>query len=529
MSGQGYQPGSRAFAAALAVCAAATAAFLLARLTAWPPHEDEALALLVARDSLGSLLDTVIGRRGGAPLHFLFAWAVTHAGGGLAGLRLFSALFAVASVPVCGLLAARLASRVVGIGAAALVSGSWIVLFHGIYARMYSLFLLTSALSYLMLLAALERGGGRRWLLYGLAAFATVAAHPYGALVLASQGVYVLIARRDRLREALWTYGALLVAGAPFWYADLTLAGRFDVGVGPGGGTLSSPLDLVLYLRRALGDMSVGWWPATLVVLALAVLGMREVRRRTLALALVVIGTPVLALLAARLGEGTSPESRHLIFTLPFVATLVAGGVLRATRRNVALAAAVVAVLVAGEVAWAWHKTPPLFEGEPGARVAARAAASRYLARTQRADDVLFGYEPLYLGAWEDARRGPRTIVPRADAKLALAVLRDERPLGRGVWVFDASENNNIAPKLTIERRTPYPHADFETHVFGPFLIVRTRAPTVTVARYLEQAERVQRMGKSLYIGDADVNFQTVRRAAARAQLAERSLSTVSR
>src|SRR5215216_143336 len=189
MDAQGYQPSPRAFAGGLAVAAAAAGAFLLARLTAWPPHEDEALALLVARDSIASLLDTVIGQRGGAPLHFLCAWAVAHTGGGLTALRVCSAVFAVAAVPVCGLVAARLAGRLVGLVAAVVVAASWILLFHGIYGRMYSLFLLTSALSYLMLLRALERGG-RRWAVYGIAALASVAAHPYGALVLASQGTY---------------------------------------------------------------------------------------------------------------------------------------------------------------------------------------------------------------------------------------------------------------------------------------------------------------------------------------------------
>src|SRR5213080_2623374 len=43
-------------------------------LRAWPPHEDEALALFVGRGSIGHVLRTVITERGGAPLHFLFAW-----------------------------------------------------------------------------------------------------------------------------------------------------------------------------------------------------------------------------------------------------------------------------------------------------------------------------------------------------------------------------------------------------------------------------------------------------------------------
>ena len=513
---------ARALALGLAACAAAVAAFLLLRLTAWPPHEDETLALFVARDSLGTLFDTVLGQRGGAPLHFLFAWVVAHTGGGLEELRLFSAAFAVASIPVIGLLVARLAGRAVALGAAVLVSGSWVLLFHGVYARMYSLFLLTSALSYLALVAALDGGGRRRWALWLAATLATVATHPYGALVVASQAVYVLV-RRERVREAVAAFAALAVLGIPFWISDVVLAGRFEVGVGPGGRASDGPFWLADYLRRTAGDFSAGWLPVGLAVLVLAALGWWRLRSR---LAAVVFAVPVLALLAARLGEGTSPESRHLIFTLPFFAMLVAAGLLaRGTRVGVAG----IALLVAAEVAWAWQKTPPLFEGEPAARVAAREAAADYIARTGRRDDVLFGYEPLYLRAWEQTRAGSRILVPRADAKLALDVLREAAPLGRGVWVFDAGENNNFDPKPTIELRIPYPHADFDARAFGPFLVIRTREPAGEIGRYLVQAERVQRMGKSLYIGDADVNFQTVRRAAARLADQERSRSTVSR
>ena len=69
-----------------------------------------------------------------------------------------------------------------------LASGSWVLLFHGIYGRMYSMFLFTSALSYLALLRALERGGRRAWALWALAVLLAVATHPYGALVLALAG-----------------------------------------------------------------------------------------------------------------------------------------------------------------------------------------------------------------------------------------------------------------------------------------------------------------------------------------------------
>src|SRR5919199_3288629 len=103
-----------AFRAATGVLTAAVAGVLAWLLERWPPHEDEALALFVGRGSLGSVLHTVIGERGGAPLHFLVAWTVVHLGGGLTELRIVSLLFAVASVPLLVELRARLADRTTG-------------------------------------------------------------------------------------------------------------------------------------------------------------------------------------------------------------------------------------------------------------------------------------------------------------------------------------------------------------------------------------------------------------------------------
>ena len=267
------EPGRKWFWPGVGGLTAAVAVFLLARLTAWPPHEDETLALFVGRNSLGGLFHTVQTERGGAPLHFLCAWLVVHLGGGLVGLRLFSALFAVASVPVVALLARRIAGAVPALVATALVSASWMLLFHGIYGRMYSLFLLTSAVSYLACLDAVARGGGRRWALWALAVLLTVATHPYGALVLASQVVYVLT--RARTRAAFVAIGSVALLGTPFWYSDLVLAGRFDVGVGSGGKKLDGPWAVLDYLFRVAGDFTAGYTLAIVAVLVVAAVGAR--------------------------------------------------------------------------------------------------------------------------------------------------------------------------------------------------------------------------------------------------------------
>src|SRR5215470_7551673 len=76
----------------VSACTAGVLTFLLVQLGAWPPHEDETLALFVGRQSFSGLIHTVLGQRGGAPLHFCFAWLVAHTGGGLTSLRLVSAM-----------------------------------------------------------------------------------------------------------------------------------------------------------------------------------------------------------------------------------------------------------------------------------------------------------------------------------------------------------------------------------------------------------------------------------------------------
>ena len=193
---------------------------------------------------------------------------------------------------------------------------------------------------------------------------------------------------------------------------------------------------------------------------------------------------------------------------------LVAAGILRSTRRRPWAAAAATVLLVALEVSWASHRTPQLFNWEPNKRQATRAQAERFLAETSRPDDILFGYEPLFLGAWELNHDFPDLVVPRADAVLALRTLdHDPKPLGRGVWILDASERNNLRPRLEIENRDPGPPGLFERRVYGPFLILRTRAPLGTEDAYLEAAARAMLVGRSLGIGDADVNMQTIERA----------------
>jgi len=512
----------RWFEIGVAACALGVGAFLIVQLTAWPPHEDETLALFIGRRSLPNLLDTVLDQRGGAPLHFVLAWIVAHTGGGLVGLRLVSAIFATATVPVVGLLASRIAGRATALATTVLCSASWMLLFHGVYGRMYSLFLFTSALSFLALLHASERRTRRAWALWAVAILFCVAAHPYGALVVAAQGVYVLLARVP-LRAVVPAFAAVAVLGIPFWRTDLVLAGRFDVGVAQGSSTLGSVSSIADYLKIVAGDFTAGYTPVITIVLVLALAGfiglvVRKPRGALLTASVVV--TPLAALILAKLGSA-APMSRHLIFILPFFALVVAEGTIRVAslgrRLGPAIAVAGILALLPAEVAWGWHETPELYRGEPSSHVAERTAAAEYLASTAQSNDVLFGYEPLYLQAWDRGAAISKLVVPRADPTLALAALQSAtKPLGHGVWVFDASDTTNGVERQTIELRSPQPASEFTVKRFGPFLVIRSVQPAVCVRNYLKLARRVELVGASLGLGDGDVNLATVLQASGR-------------
>ncbi len=510
----------RLFVAGVALSTLGVALFLALRLTAWPPHEDETLALFVGRRSLGGVLDTVLGQRGGAPLHFVLAWGVAHLGGGLTALRFLSALFAVASVPLAALLGARLAGRAPALAATVILSASWVLLFHGVYGRMYSLFLFTSLLANLALLRAVERGG-RAWLLWSLATVAMLSSHAYGALVFAAHCLFLLLAR-TRVREAVLPVLAVVVLGTPMWRADFVLADRFDVGLGPGGSKLDGPLSVLRYLRQVGADFTAGYRLALVLVLAGAAVGLWRLARERPRSALLVgclFSVPVALFVLGRFGSSTSPETRHLIFAAPLFALCVGVGALSRPGRWQLVGAAAVLALVPLELQWGHSKTPALYDGERAKRVEAREGASALLARVSRPDDVLLGFDPLFLQAWERGGAVSQLVVPRADPKLALQVLRGApKPLGHAVFVFDASDTNNISPKLQIQLQFPGGTGRWEAWTYGPFLILRTLDPTGTVETYLQRARDAQLVGKRLYLGDADVNYDTVWRAIRRLQ-----------
>jgi len=244
-------------------------------------------------------------------------------------------------------------------------------------------------------------------------------------------------------------------------------------------------------------------------------------RRDAALLTACVIVVPGLAFIFATLHSTASPEARHLIFALPFFSVLLALPLVDLARLRPplsgALAVVAVAVLLVGEVRWAQTKTPLLFDGDPPAQVQARNAAAAWLASTYRSSDVLFGYEPVFLQAWEQNRSFSRHALPRADPALLADALKEvAEPIGRGVWVFDASDTTNLQQRQAIPFVLPAPRAAFEGRAYGPYLVIRSRRALRTRTRYLAVSAQVMRLGRRLQIGDADINLSALLRAASR-------------
>jgi hypothetical protein len=507
----------------------ALAAFLLLQAIHWPPHEDETLVFFVSREPFTNFFSTVLEERGGAPLHFLLAHAVDSVWSSLLGLRLISVVFAVASVPVIAALVARLTDKRTALIATAIAAASWMTVYHGIYARMYSLFLFTTALSFLLLLRALGRRDVWPWVAWSLVTLAAIATQPYGAFVLGAGALFMVVRRRwdpAPLRPALVAVVATSLLALPLWLVYRVLADRFDVGItGSSGSKLGSPVDVLAYLVRVAGDFTTGWTPAVAIVLMVALVGLVSLARERPQAALLtgaVVLVPTAAFLVTRSGGSVSLESRHLIFALPFFAMLVAAGLLRlaALARAWALPSLAVgmALLLSAEVAWGWHRTPWMYGGEPGVRKEARDRAAAWLAATSRSDDILFGYEPLALDAFEKGAPFGRVIVQRADPKLALDTLAEARkPLGRGVWIFDATDQLD-ASKQRFSVASVSPGPQFEVRAFGPFLVIRTPKPVLTAETFFRDTAVVEYQGKLIGIGDAGLNYQTAVTALARIQ-----------
>ena len=223
---------------------------------------DEAAASGRANASLGDLLSTIAHDAPDQVGNLLALKLATLVGADEMTLRAPAAIAVALAAGLLVILAGMLLGRVGGLVAGIALATNAGVVDASREARPYALGILGIVLATLLLVVALERGGGWRWAPYAVAAAALPLFHPLAASALAAHGA-MLIARRDRadLRAA----GIALLAGTAF--AMLLLAwmavDRFD---SPAG------VDALDLSRLGHGLATAGGW--NLVLAAGAVAGL---------------------------------------------------------------------------------------------------------------------------------------------------------------------------------------------------------------------------------------------------------------
>src|SRR5215471_5182493 len=113
--------------------------------------------------------------------------------------RLPSVLFGIGSLPLCYLLARRLASPAAAVWAVVVLALSPLHLWYSQEARMYAQLVFLSLLSTLCLCNALERTHKTWWVLYTLTVTAGMYTHLFMAFSVIAQGVWTARDYRDHL------------------------------------------------------------------------------------------------------------------------------------------------------------------------------------------------------------------------------------------------------------------------------------------------------------------------------------------
>lgn len=280
-------------------------------------------------------------------------------------LRFFSVIFGTLAVPLVYRLSRRLFRSLpyLALLAALLTATSPYLVWYSQEGKMYSLVLALVLLSMDRYLAALERGGWQRWVLYVVFTAAAVYVHFVAALMVPVQIVAFFLmtreTRRTRWKAWLASTGVLLLPYLPLlrWQLPLALSPADS-------GYRFVPLhDMLISLlaNYSLGPISgsLRWATFLFVVLLLAAGWLwREARSRLASLGILACWAclPVLSFFLLTLVRPMY-TARYLIFLLPAYLILLAAGAIAIVRRSRLSGWLLLAVLLALSFSGLWRQS----------------------------------------------------------------------------------------------------------------------------------------------------------------------------
>ncbi|MBA3262226.1 MAG: glycosyltransferase family 39 protein [Thermoleophilaceae bacterium] len=168
---------------------------------------DEQLAYddIHGKSLIGVLNAVSEGIENSPPLYFILARLTSALGNDPALLRLPSIALGTATVPLVYLLGVSALGRWASVAGAGFVSLSPFAIYYSVEARPYAALMFFCALSALCLLAALQRGGTRWWVAWGLSLGAVIYTHYTGVFVVGAEVLWALWARPAARREVLFS------------------------------------------------------------------------------------------------------------------------------------------------------------------------------------------------------------------------------------------------------------------------------------------------------------------------------------
>ena len=207
-----------------AVVAALTAIGAIVRL---PMLHDSVFAdelstyWIVSDRSLGQVVSTIhTDAEITPPLYFVLAWLATRVEMSSEMLRLPSFVAGVAAIPLVYLLGVRTVGRWAGAVAAALIGLSPFMIFYSTEARGYEVMVALVLCSTLALLAAVDDGRARWWVLYAISSCAAAYTHYTAVFALAAQVAWLVWTHPEARRAAMVANVGAVIGFAP-WITGL--------------------------------------------------------------------------------------------------------------------------------------------------------------------------------------------------------------------------------------------------------------------------------------------------------------------
>jgi len=352
---------------------------------------DEVDAVRFACAPLADLLGAFVRPGQNGPLYHLLLRPWLHlAGDGEFGLRFFSLIWGVLAVPLTFRLARRIFPSLPGVAclAALLATTSPYLVWYSQEGKMYTLVVALILLSMDRYLAALERGGTWRWLVYVICTGLAPYVHFVAALIIPAQ-VFIFLAQDRLCRRHRWRPWLASLAVLTLPYLPL-LAWQLPLLLHPGDtGFRFVPLPDMF--SSALSSYSLGvvqpapWWTLALFAGLWLAAGLlwrdRLVRPASLAVLLCWLLVPMLGLFLISLSRPLY-TARYLIFVLPACLLLLAGGLAALGRRSRVVAGlwAVALLALNGRGLWLQATTPLKADFR---------AATRYVLSHLAADEVV--------------------------------------------------------------------------------------------------------------------------------------------